>query len=106
MVDLVRELQTAIRTGKVILGSKSTLKNCMSGKAKLVIIAANCPAEIRNKIEYICKIAETPIYIYPGTSWDLGAMCRKPFMVAALAVLDPGDSDIMALVETPGEEVS
>jgi large subunit ribosomal protein L30e len=28
---------------------------------------------------------------------DLGSACGKPFSVAALAVIEPGDSEIMAL---------
>jgi len=104
MVDLVRELRTAMRTGKVVLGSKRTLALIKLGKAKLVIIADNCPLDIRSDIEYYCKLADIPIYIFPGTSWDLGAVCGKPFMVASLCILDPGESDIMALVEKEEEE--
>jgi len=104
MVDIVRELRTAMTTGKVVIGSKKTLSLCRFGKAKLVIIASNCPRDIRDEIEYICKLSEIPIYVYPGSSWDLGAVCGKPFMVASLAVVDPGESDIMSLVERSEEE--
>ncbi|RLE95738.1 MAG: 50S ribosomal protein L30e, partial [Thermoprotei archaeon] len=37
-LDVVREIQTALRTGKVVLGSKQTLKMVVTGRAKLVII--------------------------------------------------------------------
>jgi large subunit ribosomal protein L30e len=37
--------------------------------------------------------------IYEGTSLDLGALCGKPFGVSAFVVREPGDSDIMTLVE-------
>lgn len=103
MVDFVRELRTAMSTGRVVLGSKKTISLCRFGKAKMVIIAANCPTEIRREIEYLCKLSNIPIYVFPGTSWDLGAACGKPFMVAALAIVDPGESDIMALVEKKEE---
>lgn len=102
MVNVVRELQTAIRTGKVVLGSKQTLKNVVNGRAKLVIVASNIPEHLRRDLERYCKISNTPIYTFPGTSWDLGAVCNKPFMVAALAVLDPGESSILELVEGIG----
>jgi len=32
-------------------------------------------------------------------SIDLGAVCGKPFMVSALAIREPGDSDILKLAE-------
>lgn len=98
-MDVVREIQTALRTGKVMLGSKQTLKMVMSGRAKLVIIASNVPERTRRDLARYCKLSKTPIYEFPGTSWDLGAVCNKPFMVAAMAVLDPGDSSILELAE-------
>ncbi|RLF24265.1 MAG: 50S ribosomal protein L30e [Thermoprotei archaeon] len=99
MVDFERELRTAMRTGKVVIGSKSTLKALMFGKAKLVIVASNCPRDIREDIFYYAKLADIPVYIFPGSSWDLGAVCGKPFMVASLAIIDPGESEILQLAE-------
>jgi len=101
-MDFARELRTAMRTGKVVLGSKSTIKVMVNGKAKLVIVAANAPDHVRQDVEYYAKLAKVPVYVYPGTSWDLGAICQKPFMVAALAVLDPGESSILDLAEGQG----
>ena len=94
-MDIVREIQTAVRTGKVIFGSRETITAVANGKAKLVIIASNAPQEVKRDLGKYCKISGTPIYQFPGTSWDLGAICNKPFMIAAMAVIDPGESNIM-----------
>ncbi len=98
MVDIARELQVAINTGKVVLGSKETIKAILRGEAKLVIIAANTPPHIRSDVEYYAKLAQVPIHIYPGSSWDLGAACKKPFKISALAIINPGESNIMELI--------
>ncbi len=98
-MDVVREIQTAVATGKVVLGSKETIKAVVNGEAKLVIIASNAPERIRRDIERYCSIAGTPIYRFPGTSWDLGAVCNRPFMVAAMAVIDPGESGILEVAK-------
>jgi large subunit ribosomal protein L30e len=37
------------------------------------------------------------LYEFPGLSVDLGPLCGKPYIVSALTVIEPGDSDIMAL---------
>jgi len=103
MIDIERELRTAIKTGKVLIGSKSTLKSLRLGKSKMIIIASNCPLNIREDIEYYCKLSSTPYYVYPGSSWELGALCGKPFMVAALSINDPGESNILSLVKTEEE---
>lgn len=97
MVDVVREIQTAIRTGKVMLGSRRTIKAMVNGEAKLVIVVSNTPPHIKRDIEWYCKVAGTPVYKFPGTSWELGSACNKPFMVAALAIIDPGESGVLEL---------
>jgi len=99
MVDFVRELQTALRSGKVVIGSKRTIKEVIQGRAKLVIVASNAPERIRSDIEVYAKIANVPVYVFQGSSWDLGAVCNKPFMVSALAIIDPGESSILEVVK-------
>ncbi|MBS7624346.1 50S ribosomal protein L30e [Candidatus Bathyarchaeota archaeon] len=93
--ELNRSIAIAVKTGKVLFGSNSTIKSIMSGRARLVVIASNCPKDIREKIEYYCKLSEIPLVVYPGTSLDLGSACGKPFLVSALTIRDPGDSDIL-----------
>ncbi|MDF2955900.1 50S ribosomal protein L30e [Candidatus Alkanophaga liquidiphilum] len=93
MLDVNRELQIAIRTGTVLMGTKQTLKALESGKGKLVIYAANCPVEVKEKMKAFQEIA----YEYPGTNMELGRACGKPFSVAALCVIDSGESEILHL---------
>ncbi len=98
-VDLERELKIALRTGKVVLGSKSAIKFAKLGKGRLIIVASNCPEDVKSDIMYYAKLSRIPVYVYRGTSWDLGVLCGKPFMVSALTIIDPGDSEILMLVE-------
>lgn len=98
-IDIGRELRVAMSTGKVVLGSRQTIKAILHGRAKLVIIAANCPKHIKEDILRYAKLAGVPVFTFPGSSLELGAACGKPFVVAALAVIDPGESEIMVLAE-------
>ncbi|HIQ23563.1 MAG TPA: 50S ribosomal protein L30e [Pyrodictium delaneyi] len=100
VTDIEKELVNALKTGKVILGSRKTLRYVKIGKAKAVIVAANAPPELRNDILYYAKLSGIPAYVYPGTSVELGAVCGKPFTVASLAILDPGSSRILDLIES------
>lgn len=93
-MELNRALQTAIKTGKVKIGSKEAIKLAKKGEAKLVIIAKNCPASIRNKLQGL----KIPLYEYPGQSTDLGLACGLPYIIAALAIADPGESEILSLL--------
>ncbi len=99
VTDIEKELVNALKTGTVILGSRKTLRYVKTGKAKAVIVAANAPPELRGDILYYAELGGIPVYVYPGTSLELGAVCGKPFTVASLAVLDPGSSRILELIE-------
>lgn len=94
-----------MKSGKYSLGVKSTLKSLRSGKgavhisiliflAKLVIIAANCPALRRSEIEYYAMLGRTAVHHYTGNNIDLGTACGKYFRVGVLSITDAGDSDI------------
>jgi large subunit ribosomal protein L30e len=84
-MDVEKILKRALR-GKVYLGSKRTIKALKRKEAKLVIISANCPKEIREKIEKYK--GDVPVLVYPGNNMELGAVCGKPFSVASLAVIE------------------
>ena len=91
-INIDKALIKAIRTGKVVIGSKSTIDAAVSGKAKIVVLASNCPTEIRAQIES----TNVPVLNYAGTNMELGPVCGKPFVIAALAILETGESDILA----------
>jgi len=101
VADLNKALAIAVKTGKVSLGTNSTLKSVSTGKVRLVVVASNCPKKVREDLEYYSKLSKILIIPYSGTSLELGRVCGKPFLVSALAIRDPGDSDILSIaVET------
>jgi len=99
-MDLGTSIRMAVDTGKIVFGSDRTKKLALSGKPKLVVIAANCPAETRQDLEHYCKLSKVQLHTYPGTGVDLGTTCGKPFVISAFAVLDFGNSDLGELVKT------
>jgi large subunit ribosomal protein L30e len=96
-VDVNKQIQIAVKTGKVSFGVKEAVDAARFSKAKLLILAANCPAQERADIAQYAKQSEVPIFDYSGTSVDLGAACLKPFVIAALTIKEPGDSEILKL---------
>jgi large subunit ribosomal protein L30e len=99
VVDIGRELQVAINTGKVVIGFEETKKAVLAGTPKMVILAANAPRWARDDIEYYAKLAGIPIFVFPGSSIELGAAAKRPHRIMAVAVVDPGQSEILKLVE-------
>ena len=93
-MDFNLSLRRAIKTGKVVLGQNSVEK--VLNDAKLVIVAENAPAKVR---EIIAAKEDLPLYEFEGSSRQLGKECGRDHMISVLAVLDAGDSDILALKE-------
>ncbi len=98
MVNLDHALSIAVKTGKVLFGANSTIRNVMTGKVRLAVIASNCPDEIRKRIEKACRLSNIPMIVSKRNNVELGRICGKPFSISALAIRDPGDSDILRLV--------
>ncbi|MCS7113840.1 MAG: 50S ribosomal protein L30e [Nitrososphaerota archaeon] len=99
-----KAIATAVKTGKVLFGSNSTVKSVKTGRAKMVVLSSNCPEGIRRDIEYYCKLSNIPLITYKGSSLDLAAVCGKPFPLSALTIREPGDSEILKLTEKEESE--
>ena len=91
-INIDRALIKVIRTGTVIMGANRTIEAAVKNEAKMVVLASNCPAKIREQIE----ATSVPILDYAGTGVDLGPACGKPFTIATMAIMDAGESDILA----------
>lgn len=100
MIDIDKAISTAVKTGKVSFGSNSALQNAQTGRAKMIIMASNCPQDLRQDVEYYCQLSKVPVVDYKGSSLDLAAVCGKPFTISALSIREPGDSEILKLIET------
>ncbi len=94
-MDVNRALRTAVTTGKVLLGGDQTKKAIQKGEAKLVVVASNHPEGAG--IQSAAEAKGIPVYTFMGRGTDLGPAVGKPFAVGVLAILDPGESDVMGL---------
>lgn len=103
-MDVNREIRQALTTGKVVLGKDGSIKALKLGRAKLVILASNCPAEVREDVRYYSRLAGAAVHDYEGDSAELGLACGKPFMVSVMAVVEPGSSSILGLVGSRGDK--
>ena len=98
MVDVNKQIRMAVKTGKVGFGAKDAMASTASARAKMIILAKNCRDAEREEILHKAEQSEIPIYVFPGTSLDLGAVCEKPFPVSAIVVREAGDSEVLKLV--------
>ncbi len=99
MIDVNKAIASVVKTGKVSFGANAALQNARSGKSKMIILAANCPKNIKAEIDYNCNLSNVPVFMFKGASIDLATVCNKPFVISALSIREPGDSDILKAVE-------
>ncbi|KFY98564.1 hypothetical protein V500_01610 [Pseudogymnoascus sp. VKM F-4518 (FW-2643)] len=91
-------LALVMKSGKVTLGYKSSLKQLRMGKAKLVLISGNTPPLRKSELEYYAMLSKSPVHHFNGNNLELGTACGKMFRVGTMVVLDGGDSDILSQV--------
>jgi large subunit ribosomal protein L30e len=65
-------LKLVMKSGKAILGYKHTCRALRKGKAKMVLIASNCPQLRKSELEYLSMLAKTPVHHYGGDNTALG----------------------------------
>jgi large subunit ribosomal protein L30e len=101
MIDLDKAIASAVKTGKVAFGTSAAIQSAKTGKAKLIVLANNCPKDIKEDIEHYSKLSRIPLISYKGASMDLAEVCNKPFIISALTLRETGDSDILKALEGP-----
>ncbi|KAJ3550341.1 hypothetical protein NMY22_g544 [Coprinellus aureogranulatus] len=97
--SIASRLALVVKSGKYSLGYKSALKQMRSGKAKLVLIAGNCPPLRKSELEYYAMLSKTTVHHFAGTNVALGTAAGKLFRVGVMTVLDQGDSDLLSFTE-------
>ena len=89
-------LKLVMKSGKAVLGYKSSIKALRKSKAKMILICSNCPPLRKSEVEYLSMLAKTPVHHYAGDNTAMGTACGKFFNCSVLAITDAGDSDILS----------
>jgi large subunit ribosomal protein L30e len=101
MTNLNRNLRIVVKTGKITVGQRNVLRQLRTGQGKLLIIADNLPTDYKQQLMYHVgmQARKVDVFMYPGSSWDLGNQTGRPYMIGALLVENPGDSKILEVVK-------
>lgn len=96
-MNIEREIRLAVDTGKVTIGHRETLRAVKNKEVKLVVVANNCPKELKEDLVYYARVMDVPFFEFEGTSLELGSVCGKPYVISMLGIIDPGESNILEL---------
>jgi large subunit ribosomal protein L30e len=97
MINVEKEIRTAVDTGEVIMGERETLKAVKAKGVKMVIYASNCKEKLKKELKKHAGIGAAPLYKFDGSSIELGAVCGRPHLISMLGIVDSGDSDVLKL---------
>ena len=89
------ELRRLLKTGKVVIGAKRSIAAIKLGKAKGVVLVTKLPKHIEDDVLYYARLSEVKVIRFPGSSYDLGTAVGKPFPITTIAIIDPGDSNLL-----------
>ncbi|MBN2599367.1 MAG: 50S ribosomal protein L30e [Candidatus Thermoplasmatota archaeon] len=96
MVEVEKSFKNIVKKGTVIFGKRQTELSIAEKKAKLVVLATNCP--FTEEIQQHAQKHDVPVYISTATSVELGAICGKAFPVASFSILQDGGTNILSLI--------
>jgi large subunit ribosomal protein L30e len=98
-VDVKKQLNIAIESGKVLFGSNKTIDSLLNGKPKLVLLSSNIQKKQKETITYYCSLSNTPCVTLKESSIEIGSSCGRSHPISSLTVMDVGESSILEVRE-------
>lgn len=79
------ELRDVLKQKDVIFGTNETIAGLKNGKVKKVLVASNCPKEVKDSLEHYAKIAGASVVQLDVPDKEIGLLSKKPFGVSVLS---------------------
>ena len=89
---LEADLKVIRHTGRMIFGAHAVEKALKGRRVKAVILAKNAPEWMVSRISSMAASKKIPTFKSTKLNRELGALCGRPHIISALAILDFGAS--------------
>lgn len=86
----IADIKKLLKTKKLVIGTERTIKSIKLGKIEKVFLSANCPKNVLDDIDYYSRMGDFRIIKLRYPNDELGALCKKPFLISVLSVLKGG----------------
>lgn len=84
----MEEIKKLLGSEKLIIGTDRVLKAVRGGSVKKVILATNAPSDLKEQLDHFLKVSSFALEETTMSNDELGTFCKKPFSIAALAILN------------------
>lgn len=81
----LKELREALKEKNLTIGSEETIKKLKTKKLTKVFLSSNCKKETEEDIRYYAKLGNVKVIKLEIPSDEVGAICKKPFMISVLS---------------------
>ena len=85
-----KDVKDALKSGRLVIGSRSVFRGVKNNTIESVIISVNCPKGRVNDLSYYNKEFGIDLKEFKGSSRKLGEMCGKPFNIIMVGVKRTG----------------
>lgn len=82
-MNSIEEIKKALKS-KAIVGKKEVLKNLKIGKIKKVLLASNCPKDLKKDIEHYAKLTKTEIIELDIPNDEIGVLAKRLYSISVL----------------------
>jgi large subunit ribosomal protein L30e len=81
------EIKKNLNAGKLVIGTKRTIKAIKNSQVEKIFLANNCPEIITEDIEYYGAFDNVPVEKLNIACDELGIVCKKPFLISVVSIL-------------------
>lgn len=83
----MKEIQDNLTTGKLLIGTKRTMKKLKQSTIEKIFLAKNCPSSIADDIKKAAAEKDVEVQQLDIECDRLGNTCKKPFHVSVASIL-------------------
>ena len=81
---MIDEIKKEIKIGKLVIGTRSSLKELKNGKLRKVFLSSNCPDNIKTEVHKLGQVFSTEIEVLTVPNDELGTICKKQFSISII----------------------
>lgn len=89
-MDAGKEIKAALKSRKILMGSRTVLKGLKNDQLSTVFYATNCPDDTLEDLNHYSKLSGMKIERFEGSSVQLGEICGKPFSILLVGIKKSG----------------
>ena len=85
--DELSEIKKLIKSGRLVIGTESTIKKLKADKVEKVWLSSNVPSMLKDDIARYGKMSTVKVVSLGIPNDELGVQCKKQFSVSVVSLL-------------------